>query len=97
MTSPSHDSRDDCRNWLAAQQAAAEAEARLNRRLAEYLQGRGARPALRDFLEVRFLRNHAVELLEHALAEHERLPPAPRAAVLQSAIAAPPRASPGCQ
>lgn len=60
--------QDSLGQWMAAQQAASEAEAGLNRRLADYLQQRGPQPQTSEFFEVRFLRNHALELLEQALA-----------------------------
>ena len=58
---------DTYERWKQAQAAAAEAEARLNRRIADFLEDRSPLPDRKDFLEVRFLRNTSAELLEQAL------------------------------
>jgi hypothetical protein len=59
--------RDTYERWKQTQAAAAEAEARLNRRISEFLEDRGTLPDRKDFLEVRFLRNTSAELLEQAV------------------------------
>lgn len=60
--------RDTYERWKQAQAAAAEAEARLNRRMAEFFEDRSPLPDRKDFLEVRFLRSTCAELLEQAVA-----------------------------
>ena len=60
--------QDTYQRWKQAQAAAAEAEARLNSRIAEFFEDRASLPDRRDFLEVRFLRNTSAELLEQAVA-----------------------------
>jgi hypothetical protein len=65
---PIMDMRETYQHWKQAQQAAAQAEARLNQRIAEFFEGQGVLPDRKDFLEVRFLRSTSAELLEHCVA-----------------------------